>query len=90
MMGQSYREDCNEAKAARQGIVDQKPVRVAAKKDRPVIVEYRLSPDSGWPDWMHCREWRKWKSYRNVEEAERAMANMLRKHPTLWQYRLKP
>jgi hypothetical protein len=91
MMGQSYREDCNEAKAARQGIVEQRPARPVAKKEKPFMVEYRRHPrqaDCGL--FRRFTEWRKWGNYRTADEAQKVIDLQTRKHPTLWQFRLKP
>ena len=95
-MGQSYREDCNEAKAARQGIVDQRPVRPVSKKAKPVVVEYRLSERARknfagnfWSE-LKMGDWHKWHAYRTVEEAQKAIDNDVRKNQGLWEFRLKP
>jgi hypothetical protein len=95
MMGQSYREDCNEAKAARAGIVDQRPPPNRSRKAKPIVVEYRLSEiartTSKGNFWtIFGTEWSKWHSYRTTAEAEKAIADQQRKHPDLWEFRLKP
>jgi hypothetical protein len=40
-----YREACNEAKAVRRGIVEQRPIRAKArsKQAKPHVVEYRFT-----------------------------------------------
>ncbi|KWN80857.1 hypothetical protein WM24_23780 [Burkholderia ubonensis] len=88
-MSTSYREDCNRAKAAREGIVEQCPVRKGAKKDKPIIVEYCAAKK--WAariDPIIDREWRRWGSYRTVEEAEKMIAGQKRKHD-LFEFRIK-
>lgn len=85
----SYREDCNHAKAARAGIVEQRPVRPVAKKERPVVVEYTRHPRCPLPVSLVSREWRKWGSYRTVEEAQRVVELQARKHSDLWEFRVK-
>ncbi|MBR8182105.1 hypothetical protein KDW54_06795 [Burkholderia ambifaria] len=90
-MSTSYREDCNRAKAAREGIVEQRPQRKGSKKDKPVIVEYRttkawiarLDPKMS----IFDREWRRWGSYRTVEEAEKMITAQKRKRD-LWEFRI--
>lgn len=89
-MSQSYREDCNEAKAKRAGIVEQRQVRSVSKKAKPITVEYRRSPkqrDDGL--FRRFTDWRKWSNYRTVGEAEKVIANQLRKYPDLWEFRIK-
>lgn len=94
MMAQSYREDCNQAKAARAGIVEQRPQPNRNKRAKPVAVEYRLSEiartqfrGNFWT--IFGTEWSKWHSYRTQAEAEKAIADQQRKHPDLWEFRLK-
>lgn len=86
---QSYREDCNDAKAARQGIVDQRPLVPKAKKDRPVIVQSRRHKRCALPQSLVSLEWRKWGSYRTVEEAQKVIDLQSRKLSELWEFRIK-
>jgi hypothetical protein len=87
---QSYREDCNDAKAARQGIVEQRPLRIASKKSKPVIVQSRRHKRCALPQWMIEPKWRKWGSYRTAEEAQKVIDLQSRKHSDLWEFRIKP
>jgi hypothetical protein len=84
-----YRERCNEAKAKRAGIVDQRPVNPVARKDKPVIVECRRHLRCQLPESLITKEWRKWNRYRTVEEAERAMALQRSKLSDLWEFRIR-
>lgn len=80
-MVRSYRDDCNQAKLAREGIVEQKPIGGKSKRAKPIIVQYRTAPDCKlFPAWMHQKKWRKWGSYRTVEEAQKVVRDQLRKH----------
>lgn len=90
-MVQSYREDCNEAKLAREGIVEQRPIRQKSKKDKPIVVEYRIQTKNtpGWLLSFRNDKWHKWHSYRNREEAQTAIDNQIRKHSGLWEFRIK-
>jgi hypothetical protein len=85
----SYRESCNEAKAVRAGIVEQRPIRPTSKKDKPVIVECRRHLRCQLPESLVSKEWRKWNRYRTVEEAEKAMALQRRKLSDLWEFRIR-
>jgi hypothetical protein len=89
-----YRERCNEAKARRAGIVDQRPPPNRSKKAKPVVVEYRVSEETlkrhDGKFWRNFREWRKWHSYRTIEEAQKAIDNDVRKNHGLWEFRIKP
>jgi hypothetical protein len=89
MMVKSYREDCNEAKAAREGIIEQRPVSGKSKRPKSIVVEYRMSADwaQKFPAWMGGHDWKKWKSYRAVAEAEKAMSDHMRKSG-LYEFRL--
>jgi hypothetical protein len=87
---QTYREDCNEAKAARQGIVEQRPLAPKAKKDKPVIVQSRRHKRCVLPKWLAEPEWRKWGSYRTVEEAQKVIDLQSCKLSDLWEFRIKP
>lgn len=92
-MSTSYREDCNRAKAAREGIIEQRPARKVGKKDKPIIVEYRrtekwianLDPAMT----IFDRDWRRWGSYRTTAEAKKMIADQNRKRD-LWEFRIKP
>lgn len=81
----SYREDCNHAKAARRGEIEQRPVGRRAKREKPVIVEAR-HPNGPFKSW---RTWRKWKAYGTVAEAETARDNLARKYASM-EFRLRP
>jgi hypothetical protein len=90
-----YRERCNEAKAKRADIVDQRPPPNRSKKAKPVVVEYRVSEiartyfrGNFWT--IFGTDWSKWHSYRTISEAEKAIADQQRKHPDLWEFRIKP
>lgn len=85
-----YREQCAKAKAARAGIVEQRPIRVAAKKDKPIVVQSRRHKRCTLPHSMITLEWRKWGSYRTAEEAQRVIDLQSRKHSELWEFRIKP
>lgn len=78
----SYRETTIAGKAAKRGIVEQRPVASKSKRPRPVVVEYRRAGNLP-------HDWRSWKSYRTAAEAEMAMAGMVRKY-TWNEYRIKP
>lgn len=88
----SYREAGNNAKAARLGIVEQRPVGTKSKRDRPFIVENRIKPDSRVAEafksssWMN---WGKWGSYRTEAEAQRVIDTQARKLP-FYEFRMKP
>lgn len=83
-----YREGCNHAKAVRAGIVEQRPIRTAPKKERPVILESR--PLEGtYACARRNGEWRKWHAYRSVREAEQARDNLNRKYARLWEFRVR-
>ncbi|VWC90128.1 hypothetical protein BLA17378_04511 [Burkholderia aenigmatica] len=92
-MSTSYREDCNRAKAAREGIIEQRPARKGGKKNTPVVVEYRTSEsflvNCHWANEAFDREWRRWGNYRTIEEAEKMIADQKRKRD-LWEFRIKP
>lgn len=87
---QSYREDCNDAKLARQGIVEQRPLVPKAKKDKRVVVQSRRHKRCVLPEWLVEPEWRKWGSYRTAEEAQKVVDLQTRKHSDLWEFRIKP
>jgi hypothetical protein len=91
-MAQSYREDCNDAKAARRGLVEQRPVSTKSKKKaKPVLLEYRRDRDNKFLRVLKWdRDWHRFNTYRTVEEAEKVMADQLRKHPGLWEFRVVP
>lgn len=87
----SYREDCNKAKAVKSGQIEIRRPSGKNGKLKLVVVEYRLSPTSA----LYIafkrnneKDWLKWKSYRSVNEATLAMENLIRKHPTLYEYRV--
>jgi hypothetical protein len=77
----------SKAKDIRQGIIEQKPQgrKSTVKVNKPIQVEYKWVN----PTWRENKEWRNWKKYRSVEDAEVAMKNMIRKHPTLYELRIK-
>jgi hypothetical protein len=80
-MSRSYREDCNDAKAVRRGIAEQRPASGKNGKARPVIVESRWLRDPfailrSRPK----REWRKYGAYRTEDEARTMIANATRKY----------
>jgi len=91
-----YRARSNQAKAARAGIVDQRPQPNRNKRAKPVVVEYRLSEHARtrfegnfWSE-LRMGDWHKWHSYRTVEEAQKAIDNDMRKNQGLWEFRLTP
>ena len=77
----SYREASNNAKAARLGIVEQRPVGTKSRRDRPFVVECRFPKreDKFW----------KWGSYRTESEAQRVIDTQARKLP-FYEFRMKP
>lgn len=85
-MSRSVREDINAAKAARQGVVEQRPV-IKGRKDhkaRPFVLYYRWTEEAaakfGTPPFSkRMRLWSKRGSYRTREEAEKAAADLMRK-----------
>ena len=89
-MSTTYREDCLKAKAAKAGIIEQRPVRGKSGKPRPVVLEFRTIPGhplgsiSG-----HKNRWLKWKAYRTEAEAQNAAEVQRRKHSTLWEFRIR-
>ena len=87
-MVQSYREDCNEVKAKRAGIIEQRPLSKPSKKDKPIVLESRPLEGS-FAFKRRGGEWRKWSSYRSVREAEQARDNLARKYARLWEFRVK-
>lgn len=91
-----YRERCNEAKAKRSGIVDQRAQPNRSKRAKPVVVEYRLGEHAKkhfagnfWSE-LQMGDWSKWHSYRTTEEAQKAIDNDIRKNDGLWEFRIKP
>jgi hypothetical protein len=89
-MTKSYREQSNEAKAAKRGITEQRRGAGKNKKDKPFILEYRITPDEnrfigpprGWHDWS------KWGSYRTMEELLATKEKQERKGD-FFEYRIK-
>ena len=87
-MSQSYRQDCNEAKAAREGVIEQRPVRgkAAYRGKRTVVVEYRTKSRTGY----YVRDWTPWfRKYHTVKQAEEAVTTMNR-HGGYFEYRMPP
>lgn len=78
----TYREASNNAKAARQGIKDQRPVGRLSRRERPFIVEYRLKPrDKMAKAFKSMTAWSKYGAYRTKEEADQVIATQGRKCP---------
>jgi hypothetical protein len=77
----------SKAKDIRQGVIEQRPQgrKSTVKVHKPIQVECKWVN----PTWRENKEWRNWKKYRSVEDAEVAMANMIRKHPNLYELRIK-
>lgn len=83
----TYREASNAAKAARAGIVEQRPVSGRNKRARTAVVEFRRKP--GRIGFASEHAWRKWRDYRNAEEARAAADNLARKY-SFNEYRIAP
>ena len=85
----TYREASNNAKAARLGITDQRPVGTRSKRERPFVIEFckRLPPGSSRP--AKAATWRKWGAYRTEAEALRTMEQQARKY-SCYEFRLRP
>jgi hypothetical protein len=77
----------SKAKDIRQGVTEQRPLgrKSTVKAHKPIQVECKWIN----PTWRENKEWRNWKKYRTIEEAETAVVNALRKHPTLYELRIK-
>ena len=88
-MVKSYREDCNDAKAARRGLVDQRPIGGRSKREKPVIVEYRCTAEWANKAPWSKRDWRKFGAYRNKSEAEKVVTSQTRKDVGFREYRIK-
>lgn len=80
-----YREESNRAKAARRGIVEQRPVGGKKRQAKQVVVEYRYP---NWP-FKWAREWRKFGAYADTETAQAVIAAKTRS-ATSAEYRIKP
>lgn len=82
-MSSSYRAQCNLAKQARAGIVEQRPGKGGPrnKGERPFVLEClpRIRRDT--------EQWRKWSAYRSREEADRVLAKHARTLPS-WGWRI--
>lgn len=86
----SYREQSLKAKAAREGIVEQRASPGKNKKPRPIIVELRMkTKDPMARFFTNSHKWRKCGAYRNEAEARAAMDQQSRKY-SFYEYRLKP
>ena len=88
LMVSDYREGCIRAKAARAGIIEQRGTMPKAKKAKPIVVEFRYQPQRN-RLWKNDREWRDYGNYRSADEAQRMIDGQMRKHPTLWEFRIK-
>lgn len=69
----TYKEESLRAKAAREGIVEQRPLLPKARKERPVVLEYRTrklpwnAPPGEWGPW------KTWGRYINRSSAQQSM-----------------
>lgn len=81
----SYREQGLQAKAARLGIVEQRPIGSKSKRARPFVLEYRPAN----PKTERGKQWREWDAYRTEDEAKRTMDQQSRKY-YFYEFRLKP
>lgn len=74
----TYRQESNEARDSRSGVIEQKPLGRKNKRPRPIIVEVRFL----------YRGWQKWGSYRDLPTADAALANASRKYGA--EFRIRP
>lgn len=68
----TYKEESLRAKAAREGIIEQRPLLPKSRKSRPIVVEYRrrTMPRSAPPgEWG---PWKTWGRYGTVAAAKQA------------------
>ena len=89
-----WNEELPKFKAARAGIVEQRPLSSSkTRKPRPVVVEYRRArpyPPNLVALFSHDgRAWRKWGAYHSVAEAEQMVAGANRKY-SFNEYRVSP
>lgn len=83
-----YRESSNLAKDVRRGVIEIRPVggkRKLTNADKPFIVEYRWTGRLLGPT-----DWRKSGRYETLAKANAAIEQQSRKHPSLFEYRLRP
>lgn len=83
----TYSEQGMKAKAAKLGIVEQRPVGSKNQRQRPYVLEQRSKPN-GSSSFRPHEKWRKWHSYRTPEEANRAMEQLARKYH-FYEYRVR-
>ena len=81
----SYREQGLQAKAARIGIVEQRPIGTKSTRQRPFVLECRPSN----PKSERAQQWRKWGKYRTEAEALRTRDIQARKL-AFNEWRIKP
>lgn len=86
-MSQSYREDCNDAKAVRRGIVEPRPLRAAKKRTKgQVVVEYRYPS----LPMARARSWSKFGAYPDLATAQQVIANKTRSGSSGAEFRIRP
>ncbi len=85
----SYREECIDARSAREGILDQRPIGSRNKRARPVVIESRLVNDSRDPllKQLFPNDWERHGAYRTATEADAMIAQFHHKHPNSKEFR---